>query len=267
MNTASLSTNFSMSQGHATRSTRGRSRVIHFTARTSQEKEQGCRAGEGRRQEHSSESQSRVAPDRLIRNGEKHAGVRTDEEAKHRADRAPYEARAAAQRAGDRTRRAEPSRLPDRAEERYEREESEDEECPRAEAHRGVGLEGETPATRVHEHVPEPDRLSEVERQEDRARDQCDEACDERDPRRAFVAPIAGEAQQRPEGVAPSRESSKEEVRDDPPLPLWRGREVLGGRHQCGGVALLFGTPFIRPLRKASRPAMSPTTAVATPPT
>src|SRR5205814_10128950 len=31
MNSASLSTNFSMSHGHATRSTRGCSRVIHFT--------------------------------------------------------------------------------------------------------------------------------------------------------------------------------------------------------------------------------------------
>src|SRR5438034_2877051 len=38
---------------------------VDVTAGASQEKEQSCRAGEGRREEHPAECQSRVAPDRL----------------------------------------------------------------------------------------------------------------------------------------------------------------------------------------------------------
>ena len=114
--------------------------------------------------------------------------------------------------------------------------------------------------------MPEAERLSEIDREEDGARDQRDEARNERDPRRELVARVAAESKQRPERVAAARETTEEEVAEDPPLPLGRRREVLGPGHACGRV-LLGPLPFMRPLRNATRPAMRPMTAVATPPT
>src|SRR5206468_1702107 len=175
-------------------------------------------------------------------------------------------ARASAQDAGDRTRRTEPSNLCDRAEERDEREGAEHEERPRAQADRRLGPERDASAACVDEHVPEPQRLPEIEGEEDRAWDERDEARDECDPRGALVSRTAGEAQQRPQCVTASREPPEEEVREDPPLPLGCGGEVLGWRHYWALVWFV-SFPLIRPLRNASRPAISPTTAVATPPT
>ena len=114
--------------------------------------------------------------------------------------------------------------------------------------------------------MPEAERLPQVEREEDRARDEGDEARDESDAGRALVARVARETKERAERVATPGDAAEEEVREDPPLPLWGRDEVLGGRHQCAFVELFALLPFIRPLRKARRPAKSPTTAVATPP-
>src|SRR6266850_1546016 len=118
------------------------------------------RARGGRREEHSTEDPAGIAPHGLIRDREKHAGVTADEETEYGADGAPHEAGPSAQHAGDRSRHAEPSDLGDRAEERNEREQAEDEQRPRAETDRGLRPERDTAAARVHKHVPEAKRAA-----------------------------------------------------------------------------------------------------------
>src|SRR5206468_10629012 len=125
-----------------------------------EQRKQRSRAREGRREEHSAEHPTGIAPHGLIRDREKHAGVTADEETEHGADGAPHEAGPSAQHATDRSRRAEPSDLRDRAEERHEREDTEHKERPRAETDRGLRPERDTAAARVHKHVPEAKRLS-----------------------------------------------------------------------------------------------------------
>src|SRR5207244_9938896 len=114
---------------------------VNVTPRPREEQEHRGRAGQGRGQEHPSEHPTGVTPHRLVRYGEKYAGVAANEKAEHSTDRAPDEAGSSPEHAGNRTRRTEPSDLRDRAQERQEREHTEHEERPRAEADRRLGPE------------------------------------------------------------------------------------------------------------------------------
>src|SRR6267378_2719682 len=83
----------------------------------------------------------------------------------------------------------------------------------------------------VDDHVPElPPARSEIQRQEQRAGEQSDEAGVEAEPGGRLIARVAHQAQEGRQRVAPAGEAGEEEVAEDVPLPLWRSHEVLGRR-------------------------------------
>ena len=156
-----------------------------------------------------------------------------------------------------------------RLDERHGGEGAEDHQRPGPHRHRRPVLEDQAllARRRVDQHVPEAQRLAQVEREQDRAGQQRGEGDVVADPGGRLVGP-ADQPQQRGERVRPAGEAAEEEVEQDVPRPVGPADEVLGvfqeqhGHALSGSAAASTGSGVgSRRRRSAMRPPMTATTA------
>src|SRR5579864_2462313 len=225
--------------------------------------EKGRRAAQSGGHEETAERPG-IAPQRLIRHAQQHAGVGSDEKG-HDGPDDVKEAGAGAGRSG----RHRP-RLRQSAQERHKRKEPVDEQRPAADGHRAPIVEDQAAATRRRrgQHVPETQRRPEVDRQQNRAEDQNREGPEKGGARREFVLRPAPEPERRAERVETAAQAGEEKVSENIPRPLRRMGEMLGHHPFPLAAPPLRPRPssVMRRSRKATTAATAPTSAVASMP-